>query len=253
MPASTKEPSWAQEGGQECPPYTILASAYRTNSAAARRTSPAAAYAHTAYAIAQPGMPSYFAGREQYPDPLPREHSPGLHPELLPSTPRRAFPPARSVAAPDLPTAEASRCPRSIPPSHAAKLLLPVPLLQSRIPPARATSPFRACRRSPARTSQSELLQIQAPAELSLLQSHLRPLLSYLRLQLRRPASSTPGYSPSSISTDADRICQRLHPPHGARLLKERQHSSKSRSEPNRASRATNESPAAADSALRFP
>src|ERR1700674_3885988 len=88
-------PDRTAEGG--CPYVENLRgtiSAYRTNSAAARRIAPAAAYAHIVCAVAQPVLPSYFAGREQYRDPLPRAHSPDLHPESPPSTPRTASPPA---------------------------------------------------------------------------------------------------------------------------------------------------------------
>src|ERR1700674_2714284 len=110
-------PAWTAESG--CP----YASAYRTNSGAARRIAPAGAYAHIVCAVAQLAQPSCFAGRGQYPDPLPREHLPDRHPESPPSIPRRAFPPARSVGAPNLPAAEVSRCVRLTPPSHASPAL----------------------------------------------------------------------------------------------------------------------------------
>src|SRR5437899_8001546 len=231
--------------------HTTLVSAYRTNSAAARRTARAAAYTHTAHAVAQPALPSYFADREQYPDPLPRERSPDLHPESRPSAPRTAFPRALSAVVPDHPTAEASRCARLTPPSHVTNPLLPVLTLQSRNPRARAASLFRASRHSPARTPQSGPLQIQARAEPSLRRSRLRPLPSYLQPQSRRPASSTPGYSPSSISMGADRICQTRHQPLEGPPPAAHRHFSKSQSEPNRALRGAEFRPAAAESALR--
>src|ERR1700674_1356541 len=239
-------PAWTAGGG--CP----YASAYRTNSGAARRIAPAGAYAHIVCAVAQPAQPSCFAGRGQYPDPLPREHLPDRHPESPPSIPRRAFPPARSVGAPNLPAAEVSRCVRLTPPSHASNPLLHVRALQSRIPRAPAASLFRACRRSPAKTLQVAPLQIRALAELFRRRLHLRLLPSYLPPQPAQPGSNTPGCSLSLISTDADRTCQTRHPPRGARPLAARPHFSKSQSEPNQALRGAGESPAAADSALRF-
>src|SRR5208282_264972 len=129
--------------------------AYKTNSAAARRSAPAAAYARIACATVQSAKPSYSAGREQCPDPPPREHSPNLHPESPPSAPRKVFPPAPSADAPNLPAAEACQNVRSPPPSHAANLLLPAPALPSRIPPAPAVSPFPAARHSRVGTPKS--------------------------------------------------------------------------------------------------
>src|SRR5258708_11659534 len=156
--------------------------ACRTKSVSAPVPAPGAAYARTACAVAQFAMLSCFADREQYPDPLPREHSPDLDPESLPSAPRRASPRAPSAAAPDLPTAEASRYARWTPPTHAARLPLLVPTILSPIPHARAPSLFRACRHSLARTPRSVPLQIQAREEPSLRRLHLRPLPSYLPL-----------------------------------------------------------------------
>src|SRR5208282_91622 len=229
--------------------------AYKTNSAAARRSAPAAAYARIACATVQSAKPSYSAGREQCPDPPPREHSPDLHPESPPSAPRKVFPPAPSAAAPDLPAAETCRChcarwPR---PSHATKLLLPAPALQSQTPRAPAASPFQAARHSPAKTPQFASLQIRGRAEPSLRRPHRPPLPSYLPPPPARSASSTPGCSPSSISKDADRTCQTRHPPREARPPKARPHFSKSQSKPNRASKAADECPVAANSVLRFP
>src|SRR5208337_826158 len=196
----------------------MFANACRTNSAVARRCAPAAAYARIVCAVAQPVPPSCSADREQYPDPLPPEPSPGLHLDSPPSAPRRVSPPARSAAAPSLPAEEASRCSRSCQPSRAANLLLPVPALPSRIPRAPAASLFPGAQRCPAGTPQSALLRIQALAEVFLPRSHRPPLLSYLPPPPARPASSRPGYSLSLISRDAGRICQKRHLPRGARL-----------------------------------
>src|ERR1700738_1125865 len=232
-------PPGQPRGGCPC------ASAYRTNSGAARRIAPAGAYAHIVCAVAQPAQPSCFAGRGQYPDPLPLEHLPDRHPESPPRIPRRPFPPARSGGAPNLPAAEVSRCVRLTPPSHASNPLLHVRALRSRIPRAPAASLFRACRRSPAKTLQVAPLQIRALAELFRRRSHLRLLPSYLPPQPAQPVSNTPGCSLSLISTDADRTCQTRYPPRGARPLAARPHFSKSQSEPNQALRGAGESPAA--------
>src|SRR6266849_4818120 len=226
-------------------------SAYRTNSAAARRSAPAAAYGHTACAAVQSATPSCSAGRDRDRDPLRRGYSPDLRPESPPSAPRTAFPRAPSTASLNLPAAEASRCPQLPRPSRAANLLLPWPALQSRIRRAPAALLFRACRRSPAETLQFAPLQIRALAAL-FRRSHRPPPPSCLPPRPAPPASSTPGYSPSSISTDEDRTYQTRHPPRGARPPAGRPHSSRSQSEPNRASKAAGESPAAADSAPRF-
>src|SRR5208337_411790 len=142
--------------------------AYRTNSAAARRTVPVAACAHTACAAVRPALPSCCADRGQCPDPLPREPSPDLHPESPPSARRRVSPPARSAYAPNLQAEEAFRCSRLRRPSHVTNLLLPAPALQSRIPRAPAVSLFPAARHCPARTPQSGLPRIQVLAEVFL-------------------------------------------------------------------------------------
>src|SRR5208282_1515647 len=228
-------------------------SACRTSSVAARRSAPTAAYEHTACAAVQPARSSCCAGREQCPGPLPREPSPDLHPESLPSARRRASPPSRSVAAPNLPAAEVSCCSRLRQPSRATILLLAAPALQWRIRRIPAASIFPGARRCPARMPQSARLRIQVLVELFLRGPHRPPLLSYLPPPPAPPVSSTPGYSLSWISTDADRTCQTHRPPRGARLPVERLRFSRSQSKPNRVSRAAEFPRAAAESALRFP
>src|SRR5208337_25434 len=240
-------PGWTAEGG--CP-YVL--NACRTNSAAARRTVPAAAYERTACATARPAPRSCCAGKEQYPDPLPREPSPDLRPKSPPSARRRVSPPARSAAAPNLPAEEASRRSRLRQPSRAANPLLPLPTLQSRIPRAPAASLFPAARHCPARIPRSAPPRIQALVELFLPSPHRPPLLSSLPTPPARPASSRPGYSLSLISRDAGRICQKRHLPRGARLPVARRRSSRSQSRPNRASTAAESRRAAVESALRF-
>src|SRR5260370_6958668 len=214
---------------EPCP----LLSAYRTNSTAARRSAPAAACGHTACAEVRSGRRPCSEGREGDPDPIRRGYSPDLRPESPPSAPRTAFPPAPSTVSLNLPAAEASRCPQLPRPSRAANLLLPWPALQSRIRRAPAALLFRACRRSPAETLQLAPLQIRALAAL-FRRSHRPPPPSCLPPRPAPPASSTPGYSPSSISTDADHTCQSSHPLRAPRPPAGPPHSPKAQSHPNR-------------------
>src|SRR5260370_11434081 len=209
-----------------------LLSAYRTNSAAARRSAPAAACGHTACAAVQSARPSCSAGRDRDPDPLRRGYSPDLRPESPPSAPRTAFPRAPSTASLNLPAAEASRYPQLPRPSRAANLLLPRPALQSRIRRAPAALLSRACRRSPAETLQLAPLQIRALAAL-FRRSHRPPPPSCLPPRPAPPSRSTPGYSPSSISTDADHTSQTSHPLLGARPPPRRPHPSNAHSTPH--------------------
>src|SRR5271157_1918112 len=180
------------EGGQECPPRT--SNACRTNSAGARRSSPAAACARTACATAQPAPSSYFADKEQCPDPPPPALSPDLHLERPPSSPPIASLPSPSAVAPNLPAAEASRCSPLPRPYHAANLPLPAPMLQTRIQRAPEASLFPTAPRSPARTSQSAAPQIQLRVPLFPRWTRPPPLPSCLLRPLIPLASNKPGY-----------------------------------------------------------
>src|ERR1700730_15219470 len=138
-------------------------------------------------------------------------------------------------------------------------LLLPEPARESRIQLALGVLQSRASRHYRGGTRQSVWLRILALVGSSRRRSRRRarpwsrqqPLPSYLPRRPAPPESNTRGYSPSSISWDADRIYRRRHPLPEERLQAEPQHPSKSQSMPNQAWKEAESPHAAAGSALQ--
>jgi len=219
-------PAGTAEGGCPC------ASAYRTNSGAARRIAPAGAYAHIFVQLLN------LRSRHVSPEGgnIPIRFRANIYqigqPESPPSIPRRAFPPARSGRRSK--SSSRGSCPvRSI--DSAISRIEPASSrasAQSRIPRAPAASLFRACRRSPAKTLRVAHFKSGLSLSFFVAGRTLRLLPSYLPPQPARPVSNTPGCSLSLISTDADRTYQTRHPLRGARPLAAHPHFSKSQSEP---------------------